>query len=190
MNCYTVTNQRVHVGIALSWHDNVEAFALHLGIKVPKGGGHENTVTLDPSSPASHVLVAGGIHLMRTTTLLNKKDEFCFTKARPGLKPDITDERALVFLDYKSKTQQAGYRPSTYSSIPVQGFEVLQPGKLYRVQALVVLEPDQHIGYSDNVHSGYTVAYSFPPQRNRFPQLSCIPSRQFRNRQSTDVTVV
>ncbi len=188
MNCYTVVDGVTHLGIALSHDEALRTLLLRLG-KKEQTWGDEKAVTLAPSSPASHVLVAGRVHLMRTAQLLQvgeRSEQFVFAKAKHGLKADTTDPRALVLLEFVSTSSSTGYTPSTYNSIPVKGFEVLRGGgKLFRVQALVVLEPGQHIGYYNEPNkTGYTVAYDFDAQRDRFPLLTCIPTEQFLARQN------
>ncbi|MEK7537227.1 MAG: hypothetical protein AAB584_02175 [Patescibacteria group bacterium] len=193
MNCYTVVDGATHLGIALSRDEALRTFLLRLG-KNEQSWGDEKTVALAPSSPASHVLVAGRVHLMRSAKLLQvgESSQFVFAKAKHGLKADTTDSRALVFLEFVSTHTSAGYIPASYDSIPVQGFEVLQTGGgLYRMQALVVLEAGQHVGYYDaSKKVDYTVTYDFDAQRDRFPLLSCMPTQQFRARQNKKLIAV
>jgi hypothetical protein len=195
MNCYTVVDGVTHLGIALSRDEALRGFVLRLG-KKEQTWGDEKIVALAPSSPASHVLVAGGVHLMRTAKLLGVEEaesKFVFAKAKHGLKADTQDTRALVLLDFVSTNTTAGYIPASYDSVQLQGFEVLQRrgGGLYRVHALVVLKPNQHVRYYDqSAKVGYTVAYDFNPQTDRFPLLSCMPTSQFRVRESKQVVAV
>lgn len=131
---------------------------------------------------------------MRTATLLQlgeKNPEFALAKAKHGLKADTTDRRALVFVDFVSTSSSFGYIPQSFHSTPVSGFEVLEAGgKLFRVQGLVVLEPNQHFSYYDEEKKvGYTITYDFTEQ-DRFPLLSCISTDQFRARERKKLTVV
>ncbi|MEK7621774.1 MAG: hypothetical protein AAB415_01210 [Patescibacteria group bacterium] len=190
MNCYTVSGGKIHLGMALSLDEARGTFCLPFG---KERQGSRKEIFLAPVDPASHALVAGGIHLMRTTTLLQVggSDEFVLAKAKYGLKPDFTDQRALVFLDFMSLRNSVGSNPATYSSIPVSGFEVLQRDVLYRVQSLIVLGDGQHISYYDCAAKlGYTIAYDFDSDQDRFPKLSCIPTDQWRARESKKLIAV
>src|SRR5438045_2523732 len=105
MNCYTVKDGRIQLGIALSRDEGLNTFVLRLG-KREETWGVEEIVALAPASPASHVLVAGGINLMRTTKLMKVGDSgsrFFFGRANTGLKPETADPRVLVLVDFVSK---------------------------------------------------------------------------------------
>jgi hypothetical protein len=190
MNCYTVTGGLPHLGIALSHDEARRTFCLTFGKKVGQVG-NERRVYLAPRDPASYVLMAGGIYLMRTAKLLRvdeKNPEFVLGKAKHGLKADTADPRALVYVDFLSTS---GSFCSTSKEGPVHGFEVLEGGgKLFRVQGLVILEPNQHFGYYDEQKRvGFVIAYDFNEQ-DRFPLLSCISYDQFRAREHKKLVVV
>lgn len=81
-----------------------------------------------------------------------------------------------MLVNFVSKHSSADYTPSPYTSIPVQGFEVLQRGGgLY---------------FDESVKAGYVVAYNFDPPKNRFPLLSCLPADEFRAQRSQTVVTV
>ena len=195
MNCYTVLGSQVQLGIALSFQKHDCYASLSLGKKTGTSG-REEKVILSSRNPASHVLVAGGIYLMRTAEL-HRTDgsdrQYLFVKAKNGLKADMTDMRALVLLDFLSRDGTVGYTPKTYQEIPVAGFEVIQGGNpgVYRVQALVILQPNQHIMYVDvGRNVSYTLAYDFDAKMDRFPRLFCMASDLFRTREPKKLVAV
>ncbi len=199
MNCYTVVEGKVHVGIALTQEERKRGHLyLSLGKKTGQAGV-QKSIILAPSDPASYVLMAGGIHLMRTANLLQKGEkenaEFVLAKAKYGLKADSTDRRALVLVDFTSHSSSAGYIPSTYENIPIHGFEVLEvrgfADSLYRVQALVILQPGQHFHYHDKgAGISYAVAYDFDEKQDHFPKLSCVLNQEYRMRESKKFVTV
>lgn len=193
MNCYTVVNGQIQIGMALS-HDQKIGYFIRLG-KREENLGKEKVVTLSASSPASHILVAGGIHLMRTTQLMKineQSEDFLFAKANYGMKPERKDSRALLLVDFLNSHGSAGYMPATYESIPVFGFQVIEAGTLFRVQALVVLNVGQHFHYYDQEQdAGYTVVCSMKSQEDRsYPIVSCMSTQQFLKQSQTQSQVV
>lgn len=190
MNVYTVMNGEVHIGIALSRDEKQGYYYLQLG-KKKEQAGQEIKIVLSPDNPASHVLVAGGVHLMRTAKLCKSGDEhspkFVFTRARMGLKTDSSDHRALVLVDFTNLQTHFGYIPKSYEIAPVYGYEVFRDPLLhYHMQGLVILQPGEHFAYRENdgVHPGrsYTVAYSWDKQTQSFPRVECVSSIEFRAR--------
>jgi|GEM_PF-7021910 len=192
MNCYTVRDGQVQLGIALRSRTLGPGLALSLGEKTGQAG-QEVKIGLSPRDPASHVLVAGGIHLMRTCEL-HRTDEkpprYLLVRAKWGLKADTTDRRALVLLDFVSGDTSLGYTSKTYQEIAALGFECLGNGPgLYHVQALVILKPGEHIMYRTTQISR-TVHYDFDETCDKFPRLYCTTSEDFLARNTKKTVVV